>query len=198
MIGLLAILAPLSYLAGRVSTAALAHTYFAYLGSGLALGATGAMVGIPIGLFFGAFRGGPTASASPARTNTLKMEHDILSQLRDELAQNQALFDARKGSTSMFARIDYITAFWSSIKASGRLFVMQDATLLGTIAMAYYWLDQASNLEQLAYRAKYAQDKTDTTATAQHLISETRLLDNQIATSVTKAIAAIDSALRTN
>ena len=200
-VGLLAILAPLSYLAGRVSAATLANTYLAFLGSGVAVGALGAMIGIPIGLFFGAIRAHVPQNAGSARPNTLNpntlnMEHDILTQLRSELAENQTLFEARKGSTVMFARIAYITPFWTSIKASGRLFVMQNAKLLSTIATAYYWLDQATRLEILAYEAKYGNgDVTTSPGTATHLISEVRLLDGQLENSLAAAITAIDAAL---
>ncbi len=195
LIGLLALLAPLSYAAGRVSTVTLAHTYLAYLGSGVAIGALGAMIGIPIGLFFGSLRSHAGSSSAPARPNTIEMERDILSQLRRELVENQSLFEARKGSTVMYARIAYITPFWNSIKASGRLFVMQDAELLNTIATAYYWLDQASHLETLAYQAKYASDNPDSPMIATHLISEVRLLDGQVGSSLTAAIAAIDTVI---
>lgn len=196
LIGLLAVLAPLGYLAGRVSTETLAGTYVAFLGSGIALGALGAMIGIPIGLFFGSFRAHSAAPAAlPARPNTIEMEHEILTQLRAELAENQTLFAARKGSSTMYARIAYITPFWNSVKASGRLFVMQDAKLLNTIAMAYYWLEQATHLETLAYEAKYGGKTSDAPIVANHLISEVRLLDGQLESSLAAAISAIDAAL---
>jgi hypothetical protein len=192
MIGLLAVLAPISYLAGRVSTITLAHTFFSFVGSGLVVGATGTMIGIPIGLFFGSMRSPAPGAASGSTGNTIQMEQDILRQLRDELAQNQSLFNARKGSTTMFARIDYLTAFWDAIKASGRLFVMQDAGLLKYISVAYYWLEQASNLEKLAYSAKYAQDNLSDSERPTRLISEARMLDDQLSFSLSAAIDAID------
>lgn len=123
------------------------------------------------------------------------MEHDILAQLRTELTENQALFEARKGSTTMFARIDYVTPFWTAVKASGRLFVMQDAQLLSTVGTAYYWLDQATRLEALAYEAKYSATPEQGTATAEKLIGEARLLDGQLETSLSAAIKALDAAL---
>ncbi len=196
IIGLLAVLAPLSYAAGRLSALTLAHSYLAYLGSGLALGSMGAMIGIPIGLFFGSFRSHSTVSAMPVRPNTIEMEHDILKQLRAELIENQSLFEARKGSTTMYARIAYITPFWESIKASGRLFVMQDAALLNSIAIAYYWLDQATHLETLAYQAKYAGTDPASPSIASHLISEARLLDGQVGGSLQGAIAAVDEVVQ--
>jgi|GEM_PF-2383479 len=192
MVGLLAVLAPLSYLIGRVSTGFIAGTYLAYLTSGVAASALGVMAGIPIGLFFGSMRS--ARSHAPAAPNTSEMERSILDQLRTELIENKSLFEARRGSVTMFARIAYITSFWTSIKASGRLFVMQDAALLGAIATAYYWLDQATHLEILAYEAKYARAGTEgSQANATHLISEVRLLDGQIAGALDSAISAIDN-----
>jgi len=195
LVGLLAVLAPISYLVGRVSAATLAQAYLSFLGSGIAIASLGAMIGIPIGLFFGTLRPQTAEAPAPARLNTLEMERDILAQLRRELAENQSLFEARKGSTVMFARIAYITPFWASVKASGRLFVMQNAELLNTIASAYYWLDQASHLETLAYEAKYGNgDPVASPAIATHLITEVRLLDGQIENALRAAILAIDTA----
>ncbi len=191
MLGVLALLAPLAYLFGRVSAGALAGSYLAFLGSGVAAGALGVMIGIPVGLFFGTLRPEPARHAAAA-PNTLQMERDILEQIRAELAEDKALFDARRGSTTLFARIDYLTQFWTSVKASGRLFVMQDARLLGVIATAYYWLDQATHLETLAYEAKYAPSSSAGPGNPEQLIAEARLLDGQLDSSLTTAIAAID------
>ncbi|HVQ44719.1 MAG TPA: hypothetical protein VMT30_07190 [Candidatus Saccharimonadia bacterium] len=193
LIGLLALLAPLGYLAGRLSTSQLAGSYIAFLGSGLALGALGAMIGIPIGLFFGSLRSGTTRPSAALSANTPAMERDILEQLRAELVEDKALFDARRGSTTMYARIEYLMSFWTTIKASGRLFVMQDAHLLNTIATAYYWLEQATHLETLAYEAKYAGKQIDEARTAEHLIAEARLLDGQLDAALSRAIAEIDA-----
>lgn len=196
LIGILAVLAPIGYFAGRFSADSLPGSYYAFLGSGLAIGSLGAMIGIPIGLFFGSLRGTSAPQATlVTRPNTQVMEREILAQLRQELSENQALLQARKGSTTMYARIAYITPFWQSIKASGRLFVMQDAALMNTIAMAYYWLEQASHLETLAYEAKYGGKETAEPQVAIHLLSEARLLDNQLESTLTAAIAAIDTAL---
>ncbi len=196
MLGLLAVLAPLSYIIGRVSTGFVANTYLAYLTSGVVSSALGVLLGIPIGLFFGTLRAPQAKTAASA--STPKMEYSILEQLRSELVENQSLFEARRGSTTLYARIAYITSFWTTIKASGRLFVMSDPVLLGIIATAYYWLDQASRLELLAYKAKYAQTAAEgNEASASHLISEVRLLDGQIANSLEKAISAIDAASST-
>jgi hypothetical protein len=193
ILGLVALLAPLSYFAGRLSMGFLAHTYVGFIASGAAAGSLGVMIGIPVGLFFGSFR----RQVAPAVTspNTLEMERAILTQLRDELIEDKALFEARRGSTTMFARIEYLTSFWTSIKASGRLFVMQDASLLGSIGAAYFWLDQATHLETLAYEAKYTNDPASGPAVAERLINEARLLDGQLESSMTNALAALDTAL---
>ena len=192
LIGILALFAPLSYFAGRVSTAFLAHTYLQFIAAGIANGALGVMIGIPIGLFFGSVRRTSSHAAAP---NTTAMEHSILEQIRRELAEDKTLFEARKGSTVMYARIDYLTGFWDTVKASGRLYVMQDAELLNTLATAYYWLDQASHLERLAYAAKYAHPEDGDHATAEQLITEARLLDGQLETSLGAAVVALDTAL---
>jgi hypothetical protein len=198
LLALAAILAPTTYLLGRLSTQFLHFTWTAYVASGIVAISFGAMLGIPIGLFFGALRPAMTPAPASGRSatsgNTLAMEQAILQQLRAELAENQSLFEARKGSTVMFARIDYIMPFWTSIKASGRLFVMQDASLLGIIGTAYYWLDQATHLERLAYEAKYYPSE-DAHASAQRLLTEARLLDGQLENSIAAAISAIDVAL---
>src|SRR4051812_6275789 len=118
VLGLSALLAPISYLIG-----------FSLLSPVFLLGGLGMMVGIPLGLAYGAFKApAPAPAASP---NTREMEQSILEQLKTELSENKALFDARKGNNNLYARIEYLTGFWESIKASGRLFVMQDAALLG-------------------------------------------------------------------
>ncbi len=195
LIASLAVLAPLSYLVGRLSAGLLAQYYLDFLGTGLAATSLGVMAGIPIGLFFGSLRSGHVNSpAQAARPNTIEQEHEILAQIRQELAENKALFDARKGSTTLYARIAYITPFWDSIMASGRLFVMQNVELLNTIATAYYWLDQATRIEALAYERKYAPTPSDDPAVAAKLIAEARLLDGQIENSINAALKAIDSA----
>jgi len=194
MLGLLAVLAPLSYLVGRVSTRWVAGTYLAFLTSGVSAVALGVMAGIPLGLFFGSLRSVKTHAATAP--NNAKMERSILEQLRAELAEDKGLFEARRGSTTMFARIAYVTPFWATIKASGRLFVMSDAGFLGTIATAYYWLDQATHLETLAYEAKYSRSGSEgSELSAKHLINEARLLDGQLSSSLDSALLAIDQAI---
>jgi hypothetical protein len=184
VIGVAALLAPLSYAVGRVNTGTELEI--------LAWGGLGMLLGLPLGLAYGAFRQSPAASVSP---NTREMEKSILRQLKTELSENKALFDARKGNANMYARIEYLTGFWESIKASGRLFVMQDAALLGTVGAAYFWLAQATHLETLAYEAKYASGALTGPTTAQQLVGEARLLDGQLESSLSHALQAIDAAL---
>ena len=192
LLGILALLAPLSYAAGRISVVALTHTYVEFIATGIANGALGVMIGIPIGLFFGSLRHRNTHVVAP---NSRAKERTILEEISRELSEDMALFEARKGSTLMFARIAYVAAFWNSIKASGQLFVMQDARLLSTLATAYYWLDQATRLEALAYEAKYARPEQGDHGVAEHLIIEARLFDGQIETSLRAALDAISTDL---
>lgn len=189
VLGLAALLAPISYAVGRLNPTDLA----AFGWSGL-----GMMIGITLGIAYGSFKTMPAAPAAPAPVaspNTHEMEKSILEQLRTELGENLALFEARKGNSNMFARIEYLTGFWESIKASGRLFVMQDAALIGSVGAAYFWLAQASHLETLAYEAKYAAGALTGPTTAQQLVGEARLLDGQVENSLQHALAAIDQAL---
>jgi hypothetical protein len=193
--GLVALLAPLSYFLGRLTPLVLANGYVAFWASGVSAAALGTMIGIPLGLFFGSLKGQPETTAPEA--NSTVLEQDILHQIRVELIEDQALFEARKGSTTMYARIEYLTSFWESIKASGRLFVLQDTQLLATIGTAYYWLDQASHLETLAYQAKYAAPADTTALQAERLIAEVRLLDGQLEATLATAVTALNSAITT-
>lgn len=189
VLGLAALLAPISYAVGRLNE-----------GNGLSMlawGGLGMLIGLPLGLAYGSFKAtAPVAPAAPAASpNTREMEKSILEQIRTELAENQALFQARKGNSNMYARIEYLSGFWESIKASGRLFVMQDAALIGSIGGAYFWLAQATHLETLAYEAKYAAGALTGATTAQQLVGEARLLDGQLENALTHALSAIDAAL---
>ena len=193
MFGALALLAPIAYLIGRIGSDNLSGGLSKLLAGGLATTALGVMIGLPIGLFFGVLRRPVQRASAP---NTRAMEREILAEIRRELAEDQALFEARQGSTGMYARIDYISAFWTTVKASGRLFVMPDAQLLRAVAMAYYWLEQASHLETLAYEARYARPDEGDHATAARLISEARLLDGQLESALRSALQAVDKALQ--
>jgi hypothetical protein len=195
-LAILALLAPIGYLSGRFSAPIVAGTPVGPLTSGFIVLTLGVMVGIPIGLFFGAIHTpGPAKSSpsTPSQPSTHEMETDILNQLRAELQENLALFEARKGSSTVVARLEYVTSFWQAVKASGRLFVMQDANLMSTVALAYYWLDQANHLEKLAYDAKNSGQVADSQLTTARLIAEARLLDGSIESSLQTAINALNS-----
>jgi hypothetical protein len=181
LVGVAALLAPAAYLYGRYSS------------PGLTLLGLGALCGIPVGLFFGAMRG---AITSPTATpiNTPAVEGALLDEITAELNENKALFEARKGSATLVARLAYVTSFWESAKASGRLFVMQDPHLMSVISLAYYWLDQANHLETLAYDAKNAGTSADSQFTTAKLISEVRLLDGSIEMAINNALNAIAKA----
>jgi hypothetical protein len=194
-VALLLLLAPLGYIAGRISTPVLAGTYFEFLTSGVVATTLGVMIGLPFGLFFGTLRTPRLASPvvhTPAG-NTVQMETDILAEIKTELEENKALFEARKGSTTVVARLEYVTTFWDAAKASGRLFVMQNARLMSTIALAYYWLAQANHLEKLAYDAKNSGQVEDSQFTTARLISEVRLLDASLESALNAAIDAINT-----
>ena len=189
VLGVTALLAPISYAVGRLNVGTELEM--------LAWGGLGMLLGLPLGLAYGSFKGKSVAGSASgaASASTHEMEKAILEQLKTELTENKALFEARKGNSNMYARIEYLTGFWESIKASGRLFVMQDMGLLGKVGAAYFWLAQATHLETLAYEAKYASGALSGPTTAQQLVGEARLLDGQLENSLDHALAAIDAAL---
>ncbi|GAC1369000.1 MAG: hypothetical protein NVSMB39_0310 [Candidatus Saccharimonadales bacterium] len=189
VLGLAVLLAPISYVIGFVTVS----PAFVWIGLGM-------MAGIALGLALSVFMQRSAAPSTLPATNapangTSNMEKSILEQIKAELSENLALFEARKGKQNLFARIEYLTAFWESIKASGRLFVMSDPKLLATLGGAYYWLAQASHLEILAYEAKYAGTSASSPAAAQQLVGEARLLDGQLENALSQALDAIDTAL---
>lgn len=187
VLGLAALLAPISYAVGRLNGGQLAALGWAGLGM---------MIGITLGIAYGSFKSVPAVSPQKvASPNTAEQERSILEQLQTELSENLALFQARKGNSNMYARIEYLTGFWESVKASGRLFVLQDAALLGSIGSAYFWLAQATHLETLAYEAKYAAGALTGPTTAQQLVGEARLLDGQLENSLQHALESIRRAL---
>lgn len=184
VLGFAALLAPIAYVIGRLSPADW------LIWSGL-----GAMGGLAVGVALVSLISQPAGKAAAVSPTTREMEHSILEELKAELSGNLALFEARKGSTTMYARIEYITGFWEAVKASGRLFVMQDAALLGVIGAAYFWLAQATHLETMAYEAKYSDEPEQGAATAQKLVQEARLLDGQLENALNQAITVINAAL---
>lgn len=189
---LLVVLVPLAYLGGRFATSWLAGTPWVTAAAALSTIALGGLIGIPIGLFFAGIR---TPAAPPAEhhPDTIRQQDKILAQLREELMQNQKLFESRQGNDQVLTRISYLTSFWSAVKASGQLFVMQDPALLRTIALAYYWIDQANRLEGMAYEAQYQPSASpDNQNASTHLIAEARLLDGPLGIALQTAIDAID------
>lgn len=201
LIGLLAVLAPVAYLTGRFATSFSLPDPWTLIASGAVATSLGALLGIPIGLFFGGLRGQP---AGPPVTHlhhpdTIKQQDKILAQLQQELSQNQELFEARRGNSAYLTRISYLTGFWTAVKASGQLFVMQEPQLLNTIATAYYWIEQTNRLENLAYEAQFAgASATDNQNASTHLVSEARLLDGPLGISIQAAIDAIKAQLATD
>jgi hypothetical protein len=178
IVGLAAVLAPLGYIVGRGTA------------DHLAIASLGALLGIPVGLFFGSLR----SQLRPAASLTAADRATVLAKIAAELTQSQTLFEARKGATNLYARIAYPTPFWAVALASGQIAAITNANTLQAVATAYYWLDQASRLELLAYEAKYAQEPaSDSLIRATHLISDVRLLDGQLEAALSAALAALSA-----
>lgn len=184
LMGLLAILAPLSYLVGRYTTPETPAGLLRAFTSTLWLVGLGAILGIPVGLFFGAMRSSST-NATPVD------KAEVLDQLRTELTENQQLFLARKGSATIVARLGYVTSYWESAQHSGQLSAIARPSQLSRISLAYYWLNQANHLEMLAYDAKNGGVARDPEFTTAKLISEVRLLDEPIEKAITAALSAV-------
>ena len=188
-----AVLAPLAYLLGRYGQG-LPNSAWHAPGSLLAAGGLGGLLMLPVGLLLGSLRsiGGMTPATTPNGIPNRRAE--ILAELRNELVENQQLLAGRKGSLSLVARLDYVTSYWASAQASGQLSGIFRAHQLSEIAVAYYWLDQASHLERLAYDAKNGGTARDPEFTVAKLISEIRLLDEPIERAITAALGAIADA----
>ncbi|HEY6736605.1 MAG TPA: hypothetical protein VI322_02705 [Candidatus Saccharimonadia bacterium] len=184
--GVLVIL-PLAYLAGRygeVSSTGWTHA----IGGPLSWAALGALLGLPLGL-----------AVSQLRAQRLRIDQtgqavtasEVLDQLQAELVENQQLFLARKGSTTLVARLAYVTSFWDTARVTGQLAGFIPPKQLSAIGLAYYWLAQANHLEQLAYDAKNGGVARDAEFTTAKLISEARLLDEPIEKALTTALGAV-------
>jgi hypothetical protein len=198
LVGLLALLAPAAYLIGRFSALGLAQSYFNFIPPIVVATSLGMLFGIPIGLFFGSQRaiiGSTPTAVAPGMTPILKHEPDILYQLRQELTQIQVLFEARKGNQQVLSRISYPTAYWDALQASGQLFVMSEPALMHTVASAYYWVKQASRLENLAFESRFTNVVVDNQDASAHLIADARMLDGPLETSLASALSAIGQAL---
>jgi hypothetical protein len=196
IMGLLALLAPVAYVLGRLGVTALTATYFHVISPVVVATSLGLMLGIPIGLFFGAQKSTVIpAPIHPHADKILAQEDDILAQIRQELQQIDILFAPRRGDQTVLSRIAYPTEYWTALKASGQLFVMRNPALLNIIAAAYYWVEQASRLEILAFETRYSGAAVDNQNASTHLVADARLLDGPLETSLKAAIAAIDAAL---
>jgi len=197
-LGLAAVLAPVAYIIGRYATTLALPEPLAVISQAAVMIAMGVLVGMPIGLFFGRLRPTPI-TASRRKPNVIVQQDKILEQLKDELIQNKNLFEARKGNQTFLTRIAYLTGFWTAAKSSGQLFVMQEPKLLNTIATAYYWLEQANRLENLAYESQYAPHAVvDNQNATTHLIAEVRLLDGPLSIALQGAIDAVSNQLATD
>jgi hypothetical protein len=117
-----------------------------------------------------------------------------LDQLENELRENVALLDSRRGSTGLVARLGYVMAYWPAALGTGQLTGLLNPAQLNQIALAYYWLDQANHLEVLAYNAKNSGQTADPEFTTAKLISEIRLLDDPLAKALDGALAAVGQA----
>jgi hypothetical protein len=157
----------------------------------------GMLVGIPVGLFFGSQKvpAAPAPAVHPHSGNILKQEPEILAQIKQELSQIKVLFEPRKGNQSLLSRIAYPTEYWNALKASGQLFVMSNPALMNTIAGAYYWVEQASRLENLAFESRYSGAVVDNQNATTHLLADARMLDGPLETSLNAALNGIDAAL---
>lgn len=197
-VGLLALAAPVAYVIGRTDVASSTDAFQSALSQGLWLSALGVLLGIPVGLYFGTNRATPASSSTLVTTSHAGgTAADVMRELATELGENQQLFAARKGKTEVVARLGYVTSYWDTAKAAGRLFVIEDAHLLSQIALAYYWLDQANHVETLAYNAKNSGQTVDAEYTTARLISEARLLDEPLEAALAAAVAAIGKAQQT-
>jgi hypothetical protein len=199
VVAALALIAPIAYIAGRYSLEALASGYWSFVTSGVVGAAIGGLVSLPIGLYFGTLAGGAATRSDRAhtyRTDTITHQAHILAQIRQELAEDQQLYNARRGDYATVVRIAYPTPFWTAAKASGQLFVVQSPQLLATMATAYYWLEQANHVENLAYEAKYTTaDGQGSIVASNRLISEARLLDGPLGIALQRALDGIDTEL---
>lgn len=197
LLGAAALLAPASYVIGRFSAEGLLGAYFGIISPVVVATSLGMLLGIPLGIFFGSQHAQyvPSPIIHHHPTNILQQENQILGQIKQELNQILILFEPRRGDTSILSRLEYPIEYWNALKASGQLFVMSDASLMNTIARAYYWVEQASRLERMAFESRFSAVTVDNQNSSAHLIADARLLDGPLESSVKAAIAGIDQAL---
>jgi hypothetical protein len=72
---------------------------------------------------------------------------------------------------------------------------MSNPALMNTIAGAYYWVEQASRLENLAFESRYSGAVVDNQNATTHLLADARMLDGPLETSLNAALNGIDAAL---
>lgn len=191
---LAAALAPVSYLAGRYAMSTPLPEPWNLVAISTALVALGALLGIPIGLFYGSlkFQAGGSI-VHHYHPSFMKQQDKILEQLKIELLQTKSLLEARRGDAITTTPLRYDTGFWMAVKASGQLFVMQEPELLATIARAYSWLDEANRLEALAFESQNVPFPNQ--GTTSHLIGQARLIDGVLTSAVELAVIAINAQL---
>jgi hypothetical protein len=193
-LGAVALLAPVSYLAGRYAVSAHVPQPWTFISIGASMLGLGALMGIPLGLFFGSLRSQTGPIIRHYHPSFIRQQDKILEQLRTELSYARDQWRERAGDSISTTAIRYDLSFWNAAKASGQLFVMQEPALLSTIAKAYHWLEEANRIEQLAFEANYAPASDNQNATT-HLIAQARLLDGAVSSNLDLAIIAIDGQL---
>jgi hypothetical protein len=198
--GIAAILIPLAYLAGRYATGFhLTHGWSLLANVATAI-AFGALLGIPVGLFYGSLKSQmPGPIMHHFHPSFVNQQDKILDQLKGELGRNQELLRTRVGDAMSITSLRYDTGFWAAVKASGQLFVMQEPELLATLARTYYWLEEANRLESLAFESHFTTPvHIENESATTHLLEQARLLDGVLGTSLMAASGAIDVQLATD
>jgi hypothetical protein len=198
--GVAALLVPVAYLAGRYATGFhLTHGWSILANLATAI-AFGALLGIPIGLFYGSLKSQmPGQIMHHFHPSFVNQQDKILEQLKAELSRNQELLRTRIGDAMSISSLRYDTSFWAAAKASGQLFVMQEPELLATLARTYYWLEEANRLESLAFESHFTTPvHIENESATTHLLEQARLLDGVLGTSITAATSAIDVQLATD
>ena len=198
--GVVALLIPVAYLSGRYATGFhLTHGWSILANVATAI-AFGALLGIPIGLFYGSLKSQtPGPIMHHFHPSFVNQQDKILEQLKAELSRNQELLRTRIGDAMSITSLSYDTSFWAATKASGQLFVMQEPELLATLARTYYWLEEANRLEALAFESHFTTPvHIENESATTHLLEQARLLDGVLQTSIGAATAAIDVQLATD
>jgi hypothetical protein len=195
--GAIVLLVPVAYFAGRAAaTAHLASTGQVFATGASAI-AFGALLGIPLGLFFGSVKSqAPGPVIQHFHPSFVKQQDKILEELKSELSRDKSLLQTRLGDSSSTTGVRYDTAFWRAVQSSGQLFVMQEPKLLATLARTYYWLEEANRIEGFAFEAHFNGAAIDHQSAVAHLLEQARLLDGVIGTSLDAAIISINAQLQ--